>query len=64
MVIPNLTPHAIKILERRYLRKDVQGRVIESPEEMFWRVARNIAEAEHLYHTTPQRKPFLKYSSG
>ncbi len=49
MVIPNLTPHAIKILERRYLRKDAQGRVIESPEEMFWRVARNIAEAETLY---------------
>lgn len=56
MVIPNLTPHAIKILERRYLRKDVQGRVIESPEEMFWRVARNIAEAEHLYqhHTSEE----------
>lgn len=49
MGIPNLTPHAIKILERRYLKKDSQGRVIETPEEMFWRVARNIAEAEHLY---------------
>ncbi len=49
MGIPKLTPHALKILERRYLRKDAQGRVIESPEEMFWRVARNIAEAEYLY---------------
>ncbi len=45
-----LTPHAIKILEKRYLKKDAQGEVIESPEEMFWRVARNIAEAERLYH--------------
>ncbi|MGB9629737.1 MAG: adenosylcobalamin-dependent ribonucleoside-diphosphate reductase, partial [Thermodesulfobacteriota bacterium] len=56
MGIPNFTPHAIKILEKRYLRKDAQGRVIESPEEMFWRVARNIAEAEHLYknHLSPE----------
>jgi len=56
MGILNLTPHAIKILERRYLRKDAQGRVIESPEEMFGRVARNIAEAECLYknHTSQE----------
>ncbi|NWF93126.1 MAG: adenosylcobalamin-dependent ribonucleoside-diphosphate reductase [Syntrophaceae bacterium] len=45
----HLTPHAITILEKRYLKKDAQGKVVESPEEMFWRVARNIAEADHLY---------------
>src|SRR5512136_2665876 len=46
---PRLTPQAIKILEKRYLKKDTSGRVIESPEEMFWRVARNVAEADSLY---------------
>src|SRR4030043_689945 len=46
---PRLTPQAIKILEKRYLRKDASGRVVESPEEMFWRVARNVAEADSLY---------------
>jgi len=49
MEYTHLTPHAIRILEKRYLKKDSSGRVIESPDEMFWRVAQNVAEAEHLY---------------
>jgi len=44
-----LTPQALAVLEKRYLLRDAQGRVIESPEEMFRRVARNVAEAERLY---------------
>jgi ribonucleoside-diphosphate reductase alpha chain len=49
MGITPLTPQAITILEKRYLKKDARGQVIESPEEMFWRVAKNIAEAERFY---------------
>ncbi len=51
-----LTPHALKILEKRYLKKDSQGNVVESPQEMFLRVASNIAEAELLYkdRTSPE----------
>ena len=49
MEITPLTPQAITILEKRYLKKDARGQVIESPEEMFWRVAKNIAEAERFY---------------
>lgn len=45
----HLTPQARKILERRYLKRDSEGRVIESPEEMFWRVSQNISQAENLY---------------
>ena len=44
-----LTPQALAVLGKRYLLRDAQGRVIESPEEMFRRVARNVAEAERLY---------------
>lgn len=56
MDISRLTPQAIKILEKRYLKKDTSGNVIESPVEMFWRVAQNVAEAERLYksRTSPE----------
>ncbi len=45
----NLTPQAIKILEKRYLLKDEKGGVKESPQELFQRVARTIAQAERLF---------------
>jgi ribonucleoside-diphosphate reductase alpha chain len=44
-----LTVNAVKVLERRYLRKDENGRVIETPSELFTRVAKNIASAEKKY---------------
>ncbi|MEM4264844.1 MAG: vitamin B12-dependent ribonucleotide reductase [Thermoplasmata archaeon] len=46
---PTLTKNAIKVLERRYLKKDEKGKVIETPREMFVRVARTIASAEKNY---------------
>ena len=45
----NLTENALRVLERRYLKKDKQGQVIETPEEMFRRVAQAIASAELIY---------------
>ncbi len=46
----SLTSNALHVLERRYLKKDSQGKVIETPEEMFRRVARAIAAAELIYN--------------
>ncbi|MGI5827690.1 MAG: adenosylcobalamin-dependent ribonucleoside-diphosphate reductase [Patescibacteria group bacterium] len=43
---PNLTKSAKKIAEKRYLRTDMEGNVIETPGEMFWRVAQHLAKAE------------------
>lgn len=45
-----LSPNALTVLEKRYLKKDQQGRIIETPEEMFHRVARAVAEAESRFH--------------
>lgn len=46
----NLTENALIVLEKRYLKKDRDGNVIETPEEMFHRVAKNIASAEFIYN--------------
>ena len=44
-----LSGNAARVLDRRYLRKDNQGNVIETPAEMFDRVAGHIAKAEKKY---------------
>jgi len=41
--------NAILVLERRYLRKDENGRVIETTTQMFRRIARSLAEIEKQY---------------
>ena len=45
-----LTDTALQVLEKRYLKKDNKGKVIETPEEMFRRVAQAIAAAELIYN--------------
>src|SRR5437868_6372385 len=42
----DLSENARTVLERRYLAKDATGNVVESPEQLFRRVAHNIALAE------------------
>jgi len=44
-----LSSNALRLLERRYLRKDEAGKIIETPEDLFRRVARHVASAELLY---------------
>ncbi len=44
-----LAENARVVLERRYLAKDDTGQPIETPEQLFRRVANNIAQAERLY---------------
>jgi ribonucleoside-diphosphate reductase alpha chain len=45
----NLSENAIRVLKRRYLRKNRKGKIIETPEQMFRRVAQHIAKAEKNY---------------
>ncbi len=45
----NLTENALKVLERRYLAKNENGELIETPELMFKRVAKTVAMADKDY---------------
>ncbi len=45
----SLTRNAIEVLKRRYLKKDEDGAVVETPEQMFKRVAHHVAMADLLY---------------
>ena len=45
-----LSANALKVLQRRYLKKGENGELRETPEEMFRRVARAIAQAERLHN--------------
>lgn len=45
----DLSPGALKVLEKRYLKKDEEGKVVEGTEEMFRRVAKAVASAELNY---------------
>lgn len=44
-----LTDNALTVLKRRYLSKDSEGRIIETPKELFERVANFIAQADRNY---------------
>jgi ribonucleoside-diphosphate reductase alpha chain len=44
--------NAIKVLERRYLKKDSKGTAVETPSQLFRRVARTIAKADSKYDSS------------
>ncbi len=51
-----LTENAFQVLTRRYIRKGEKGELIETPEEMFWRVAYHIAKVEKAWGSDVQAR--------
>jgi ribonucleoside-diphosphate reductase alpha chain len=49
-----LTQNALKVLEKRYLKKDEEGNIVETPEEMFKRISSFVASADAGYGKTPE----------
>ena len=60
-----LAKNARTVLDRRYQAKDHEGKVVETPVQMFRRVAKNLAEAETKLGGTPgaSEKVFLDMMS-
>ncbi|MEO0289731.1 MAG: vitamin B12-dependent ribonucleotide reductase [candidate division WOR-3 bacterium] len=46
---PIVTENALKVLEKRYLLRNEKGEIIETPKEMYERVAKAIAEVDKEY---------------
>ena len=46
IIEPKLSLTAKKIAQKRYLRTDMSGKVVETPGQMLWRVAHHMAKAE------------------
>ncbi len=51
-----LSANALRVLKARYLRKDEAGRCVESPRDLFRRVAGAVAEAELRYNPDPDSR--------
>ena len=49
---PQVTANSRVVLERRYLKKDDSGKAVETPRQLFERVARAIASADRKYNKT------------
>src|SRR5512143_3326394 len=62
----NLSENARTVLAKRYLRKGPDGKPIETPEQMFHRVARAIAqpEADHGGDVGATEQRFYELLSG
>jgi ribonucleoside-diphosphate reductase alpha chain len=52
-----LSANALRVLEARYLRRDQERRIVETPAELFHTVARVVAQGEALYGS-PGRAEF------
>lgn len=50
-----LSVNAIRVLERRYLLKNMEGEITETPAEMFRRVARAVASVDQRYGEDAQK---------
>lgn len=51
IIEPKLTKNAIEVAKKRYLRTDMNGKVVETPGEMLWRVAYHMAKPEVTWGT-------------
>jgi ribonucleoside-diphosphate reductase alpha chain len=58
-----LSNNAVTVLEKRYLKKDKNGRVMETPADMFARVAKHIASADLLLGSLDAEKTEKKFLS-
>ncbi|MGV8075483.1 MAG: vitamin B12-dependent ribonucleotide reductase [Syntrophobacteraceae bacterium] len=55
-----LSENALVVLQKRYLKKNEKNEIVETPEELFWRVARAIAKGDAVFED-PERVEETSY---
>ncbi len=58
---PKLTVNALEVLRRRYLLRDQDGRITETPSQTFIRVAKAIAKVDRKYGGNPKESEKIFY---
>jgi ribonucleoside-diphosphate reductase alpha chain len=61
IVEPKLTINAMEVLNQRYLLKDETEKIIETPAQMFTRIAKAVAEVDKKYHQNPKESETVFY---
>jgi len=60
MPTTHLTPQALRVLEARYLQREKDGSIAETPEALYFRVAQTVARAEETLGNSTQQRYWQK----
>lgn len=60
----DLSVNQLKVMENRYLLKNEDGEVVETPSELFWRVAKNLAKVEKKEKRAKVAEEFYRVMSS
>jgi len=61
IVEPKLTVNALEVLNRRYLLKDEMERIVETPAQLFTRIAKAVARVDKKYDGDPKESEKIFY---
>jgi len=61
IVEPKLTVNALEVLKKRYLLKDETEKIIETPTQLFARVAKTVAKADETFGEDPVKSEKIFY---
>ena len=62
IIEPKLTVNALEVLRKRYLLKNEEETIVETPAQMFTRIAKNVAYVDKQYGRNPRESEKIFYT--